>query len=108
MYDIRTYLGYTPKTYVEIGSYIGSSASLIKNNQIQPKYVSPHYFIPKLGITVDVNLNVISPGLFNENIIDISNNCINHYWCKSYEDWKNKCDICHSRGFINDGKLRGS
>lgn len=81
--------------------------SLIKNNQIIAKYISPHYFIPKSGIIVDVNLNVIPPGPFNENITDISNNCINHYWCKSYEDWKNKCDICHTRNSNDDGNLRG-
>jgi hypothetical protein len=39
LYDIRTYLGNKEKTYLEIGSYVGSSASLMLNHPFKTKVI---------------------------------------------------------------------
>lgn len=39
LYDIRTMLGNQPKTYLEIGSYVGSSASLMLQHPFKTKVI---------------------------------------------------------------------
>ena len=127
LYDVRTILGEYKKTYLEIGSYVGSSASLMLQHQyptkiicIDPLVLSPKHFngsksqeltlkenIKKNNIysyEVDINKNYST----DENvIIKLKNEKIDilfidgdHRYKGVIADWNNYKDLVVSGGYI--------
>lgn len=74
--------------------------SLVNNKNVLNFKISPHIFEVKNKI-VDSSgkLSECTPFNFNQN----QNSCIFHYWCKTKEDWINKCDTCKNNNGCDDG-----
>lgn len=76
LYDIRTLLGNTEKTYTEIGSYIGSSSSLMLQHKFPTNIVcidplnlpNKHYGIKDMTQEELLNKNLNSLNLYNRKI----------------------------------------
>lgn len=73
--------------------------SLVKNNNITD-YSCPHNVTVR-NITVDTNGILKKSGPFHEQLEQ--KDCIFHFWCKSKEDWINKCNTCSENNGTDDG-----
>ena len=64
--------------------------SLVRNNAVISYLDMPH-ILKVQGNIVDSNGNPKDTSSYNTNMNQ--EHCIFHYWCKSREDWINKCDL---------------
>jgi hypothetical protein len=79
--------------------------SIVLNKNVIDYKISPHYFKVKNNI-IDNSGKIIGLSPFNNNNNQTS--CIFHYWCKSKEDWVNKCNTCKNNNGCDDGSgMRG-
>lgn len=74
--------------------------SLVYNKNILDLLYSPHIIKVKNKI-VDSSGKKMECSPFNYNYSQES--CIFHYWCKSKEDWINKCKTCEYNNSCDDG-----
>lgn len=127
LYDIRTLLGEEEKTYLEIGSYVGSSASLMLQHKyptkiicIDPLILSPKHFngskSQELTLKENINKNNINSykviiyknysydKLLLEKLKNIKIDILfidgDHRYNGVIEDWNNYKDLVVSGGYI--------
>jgi len=127
LYDIRTLLGEQQKTYLEIGSYVGSSASLILQHKfptkiicIDPLVLPPKHFngskSQELTLKENINKNninsyevIIHKNYSNDKLlleklknikVDILFIDGDHRYISVIEDWNNYKDLVVSGGYI--------
>lgn len=115
LYDIRTLLGKNIKNYVEIGSYIGSSSSLILQHNyptnifcIDPLNLNPKHYKGKFNQETTLKKNLDNNNIYN-NKITIYKNLSNSYdLLNNIKDLKIDIlfiDGCHMyKSVINDFK----
>lgn len=95
LYDIRTLLGSSPKNYVEIGSYIGSSASLLLNH----KYETNIICIDPLNLNKSHYGGILNQYTTLKNNLDRNN--INNYLYKIYSNFSSDISILNIFKDIN-------
>lgn len=79
--------------------------SLVYNKNVLNFKISPHIFKVKNNI-IDSSGKLLELTPFNNNQNQTA--CIFHFWCKSKEDWINKCNTCKNNNGCDDGGgLRG-
>lgn len=74
--------------------------SIVRNINVTDYKISPHIFKVKNKI-IDNNNKILTCSPFNNN--QNQSSCIFHYWCKSKEDWINKCNTCINNNGCDDG-----
>jgi len=74
--------------------------SLVYNKNVLNFKISPHIFQVKNNIVDSTGKkSTCTPFNYNQN----QTACIFHYWCKSKEDWIDKCNTCKSNNGCDDG-----
>ena len=117
LYGIRTMLGDETKTYMEIGSYIGSSASLIARNPyptniicIDPCNLPPSHYGGTINQGETLLNNIKNNNIHNYNIKLCKNYSNDPILLKHFKDTNTKVDIlfidgAHDyKGVISDWK----